>query len=126
MRHAVAVVPLLFALAYATVAPAEGLATLSPVGSLRPEWSVERAGSGRAHVVGYVYNDNDVRNAANVWLRVEQLTAAGSVARVYQKRIAGDVLSRGRLSFNVPVEEGEGAATYRVMVESADWYVECR
>ena len=34
--------------------------------------------SGRAHVVGYLYN-RSIRDATNVWLRVEQLTVDGAV-----------------------------------------------
>ena len=93
---------------------------------LRPEWTVERARAGRAHVVGYLYNDNAERNAANVWLRVEQATATGAVGKVYRSRIVGDVLSRGRMSFDVPVAESEAGTTYRVAVESVDWVMECR
>ena len=93
---------------------------------LRPEWTIERTRAGRAHVVGYLYNDNDLRNAANVWLRIEQLTTAGSVGKVYQSRIVGDVLSRNRMSFDVPVTEADGTASYRVLVESVDWVMECR
>ncbi len=128
-RHpgrALATVSLIFALAAPSIARGDGVATLSPVGLLRPEWTVERVRAGRARVVGYLYNDNDVRNAANVWLRVEQLTAAGAVGKAYQSRIVGDVLSRGRMPFDVPVAEAEGTATYRVLVESVDWVMECR
>ena len=124
-RRAFAAVPLLLLLVAPSAAPAESLATLSPMGLLRPEWTVERTRAGRAHIVGYLYNDNGVRNAANVWLRVEQVSATGSVGKVYQSRIVGDVLSRDRMSFDVPVAEADGA-TYRVMIESVDWIMECR
>ncbi len=66
-----------------------------------------------------------MRNAVNVWLRVEQVSATGGIGNVYQSRIVGDVLSRGRMSFDVPVAEADGA-TYRVIVESVDWVMECR
>jgi len=124
LRRALAVASLLLALAAPSAARADGLATLSPVALLRPEWTVERTRPGRARVVGYLYNDSGVQNAANVLLRVEQVTAAGAVANVYQSRIVGDVLARGRLSFDVPVAEAEGS--YRVLVESVDWVMECR
>jgi hypothetical protein len=116
----------LLLLVVAPPAAAESLATPAPVDLLRPEWSVERTRAGRAHVVGYLYNDNDLRNAANVWLRVEQVTAGGAAGAVYRRRIAGDILSRGRMPFDVAVTEPEGAATYRVTVEGVDWFVECR
>ena len=93
---------------------------------LRPEWTVDRTPAGRARVVGYLYNDNDLRNAANVRLRIEQLTAAGAVGKVYQSFIVGDVLSRNRMFFDVPVSETDGTASYRVLVESVDWVMECR
>jgi len=119
-----AIVSLLSALT-PSIAQAESFATLSlAVGLLRPEWTVERKEPGRAHIVGYLYNENELRNAANVSLRVEQVTSAGAVAKVYQSRIVGDVLSRGRMSFDVPVAAAEG--TYRVIVESVDWVMECR
>jgi hypothetical protein len=55
---------------------------------------------------------------------VERIAADGSVASVHRRRVVGDVLGGGRSIFDVPV--GEGAATYRVVVESADWVKECR
>jgi hypothetical protein len=91
--------------------------------SLRPEWTVEPGRAGRAHVVGYLYNSN-VKDAANVWLRVERVAANGSVADTYRRRMVGDVLGGGRSVFDVPV--GEAAATYRVTVETVDWVKECR
>jgi len=91
--------------------------------SLRPEWTVESTRAGRAHVVGYLYNSN-VKDAANVWLRVERVAADGSVADTYRRRVVGDVLGGGRSLFDVPV--GEAAATYRVTVETVDWVKECR
>ena len=121
-----AAVLLILTLAAPSTASAESLAMLSPVGLLRPEWTVERTRPGRAQVVGYLYNDNGVRNAANVWLRVEQRTAAGAAGTVYQTRLVGNVLSRGRTAFEVPVTETEETTTYRVTVESVDWVMECR
>ena len=103
------------------VAPSVALAD-----GLRPEWSIDRSRAGRARIVGYLYNDNDLRNAANVRLRIEQLTATGTVGKIYQTFIVGDVLSRNRMSFDVPVTEADGTATYRVLVESVDWVMECR
>ena len=126
LRLVRAAVPLVSALMLSSVGAAESLATSLSADLLRPEWTVERAPAGRARVVGYLYNDNDVRHAANVWLRVEEVTAGGAVARVYQSRIVGDVLSRGRMAFDVPVAGADAAATYRVIVESADWFMECR
>jgi hypothetical protein len=126
LRLICAAVPLLSALIVPSVGAAESLATLLSAGLLRPEWTVEQTPAGRARVVGYLYNDNAVRHAANVWLRVEEVTAGGEVAKVYQRRIVGDVLSRGRLAFDVPVAGADRAATYRVIVLSVDWFMECR
>lgn len=109
-------------LALATAAAAQG-PHVPYAESLRPEWTVETGRAGRAHVVGYLYNEN-VKDAANVWLRVDRLAADGSVAGTYRRRVVGDVLGGGRSVFDVPV--GEGAATYRVVVETADWVKECR
>ena len=125
-RRVLAAVPLLAALVGPSMAAAESLATVSPAGVLRPEWTVERTRAGRARIVGYVYNENGLRHAANVWLRVEEITAGGAVARVYQSRVLGDVLSRGQMAFDVPVARGDATATYRVSVESVDWFMECR
>jgi len=91
--------------------------------SLRPEWTVEPTRAGRAQVVGYLYNDN-YKDAANVWLRVDQLATDGVVASTYRRRVVGDVLSGGRSVFEVPVADARGR--YRVTVETADWVKECR
>jgi hypothetical protein len=90
---------------------------------LQPEWTVEPARGGGTHVVGYLYN-RSIKDAANVWLRVDRLGADGAVAGTYRRRVVGDVLSGNRSLFDVPV--GEGGATYRVAVETVDWVKECR
>jgi hypothetical protein len=86
--------------------------------SLRAEWTVEPTRTGRAQVVGYLHNSN-IKDAANVWLRVD-----GAVASSYRRRVVGDVLSGGRSVFAVPV--ADAGARYRVTVETADWVKECR
>jgi hypothetical protein len=91
--------------------------------SLRAEWTVEPTRTGRAQVVGYLHNSN-IKDAANVWLRVDQLGADGAVAGSYRRRVVGDVLSGGRSVFAVPV--ADAGARYRVTVETADWVKECR
>lgn len=91
--------------------------------SLRPEWTVEPTRAGRAQVVGYLHNSN-IKDAANVWLRVDQLGADGAVAGSYRRRVVGDVLSGGRSLFAVPV--ADAGARHRVTVEAADWVKECR
>ena len=116
-RRALTVLLLMITLGSPPIANANGL---------RPEFTVDRSRAGRTRVVGYLYNDNDLRNAANVRLRIEQLTPAGTVGKVYQSFIVGDVISRNRSSFDVPVTEPDGPATYRVLVESVDWVMECR
>ena len=118
---------LIFALAAPSAPLAQDLGTTPAAAYLRPEWTVERTGAGRAHVVGYLHNSN-IRDAVNVWLRVEQITADGAVGKAYRGRVVGDVLSRGRMAFDVPVAEAEaeGTATYRVMVDTVDWVSECR
>ena len=93
-------------------------------GELRPEWTVEAARGGGARVVGYLYNDNATRDAANVLLRVDRLGADGAVAGTYTGRVMGDVRQGGRLPFDVAV--AEPASTYRVVVENVDWVRECR
>lgn len=90
---------------------------------LRPKWSVEPSAAGRGHVVGYLYNSS-IKDAANVWLRVDRIEADGAVTTTYRRRVVGDVLSGGRSVFGVPV--GDAAATYRVAVETVDWVKECR
>jgi len=96
---------------------------VSYASSLRPEWTVEPTRAGRAQVVGYLYNDN-YKDAANVWLRVDQLATDGAVASTYRRRVVGDVLSGRRSVFEVPVADAGGR--YRVTVETADWVKECR
>ena len=91
--------------------------------SLRPEWTVESTRAGRPQVIGYLYNSN-IKQAANVWLRVDQLAADGAVAGTYRRRVVGDVLSGGRSVFEVPV--ADAGARYRVTVETVDWVKECR
>jgi hypothetical protein len=91
--------------------------------SLRPEWTVESTRAGRPQVVGYLHNSN-IKDAANVWLRVDQLGPDGAVAGSYRRRVVGDVLSGGRSLFAAPV--ADAGARYRVTVETADWVKECR
>ena len=108
----------------ALAAPAAAQEMTGPAGGyLRSEWAVEPAPGGRAHVVGYLYNRN-IKDAANVWLRVDRVAPDGTVAGSYRRRVVGDVLSGGRSLFDVPV--GEPTATYRVSVETLDWVKECR
>ena len=92
--------------------------------TLRPEWSIETARSGRAHVVGYLYNTSATMDAANVLLRVDQLTPGGEVSQTQRSRVFGDILARGRLAFEVPIPTTTPAV--RVVVESVDWVHECR
>ena len=89
---------------------------------LRPEWVVEPASAGRARVVGYLYNSN-IKDGANVLLRVDRIGSDGAVTGTYRRRVVGDVLSGGRSLFDVPVAE---AGSYRVSVEAVDWVKECR
>jgi hypothetical protein len=91
--------------------------------SLPPDWTVESTRAGRPQVVGYLHNSN-IKDAANVWLRVDQLGADGAVAGSYRRRVVGDVLSGGRSLFAVPV--ADAGARYRVTVETVDWVKECR
>ena len=91
--------------------------------SLRPEWTIESTRAGRPQVVGYLYNSN-IKDAANVWLRVDQLGPDGAVTGSYRRRVVGDVLSGGRSVFEVAV--ADAGARYRVTVETVDWVKECR
>jgi hypothetical protein len=122
LRRSLTTVILTLTLSAPTIAPAQDLGASSGA-YLRPEWSVERTQAGRAHVVGYLYNSG-IRDAANVSLRVEQLRAGDELAATYRTRVMGDVLSRNRAFFDVPVSSPE--ATYRVIVESVSWFNECR
>jgi hypothetical protein len=106
----------------ASLAAAQAPAVLD-ADSLRAEWTVEPTRAGRAQVVGYLHNRN-IKDAANVWLRVDRLTADGAVAGSHRRRVMGDVLAGGRSFFEVPV--AEPGARYRVTVEAADWVKECR
>ena len=81
--------PLLAALA----APAAAQEMTGAAGGyMRSEWAVEPAPGGRAHVVGYLYNRN-IKDAANVWLRVDRVAPDGTVAGSYRRRVVGDVLA---------------------------------
>jgi hypothetical protein len=118
------VIALTFALLLGAVAGAAAQGPGIPYAdTLRPEWSVEPTRAGRAQVVGYLHNSN-IKDAANVWVRVDQLGADGAVAGSYRRRVVGDVLSGGRSLFTVPV--ADAGARYRVTVETADWVKECR
>jgi hypothetical protein len=102
--------------------PVVALAADSPY--LKAEWDVEGTPPpGHMRVAGYLYNSN-IRDAANVWLRVDELKDDGTVTAAHQRRLFGDVRSRGRMAFDVPVSGA--AASYRVVVESVDWLLECR
>ena len=103
---------------------AQDSAPMSPAYTLRPEWNIDTARPGRAHVVGYLYNTSATMDAANVLLRVDQLTASGEVSQTQRARVVGDVLARGRLAFEVPIPTA--TPTVRVVVESVDWVHECR
>ena len=92
--------------------------------TLRPEWIVDTARPGRAHVVGYLYNTSGTMDAANVLLRVDQLAPDGQVSQTQVTRVFGDVRARGRLAFDVPI--ATSTPTVRVVVESVDWVHECR
>ena len=92
--------------------------------TLRPEWNIETTRSGRAHVVGYLYNTSGTMDAANVLLRVDQLSPDGQVSQTQLTRVFGDVLARGRLAFEVPIPTA--TPTVRVLIESVDWVHECR
>jgi hypothetical protein len=92
--------------------------------TLRPEWNIETTQRGRAHVVGYLYNTSATMDAANVLLRVDQLTPNGEVSQSQRSRVFGDVRARGRLAFEVPIPTA--TPTVRVVVESVDWVLECR
>lgn len=123
LRRALALGSLLLPLLASAPARADDAAAPLFASQLRPEWTVERARAGRARVSGYLYNSG-INDAANVWLRVDRVGAGGGVDGTYLGRVVGDVLSGGRLAFEVPVPDL--AATYRVRVESVDWVKECR
>ena len=91
---------------------------------LRPEWTIETARPGRSHVVGYLHNTSGTMDAANVLLRVDQLTPSGQVSKTQLIPVFGDVRARGRLAFEVPIPAP--TPTVRVVVESVDWVLECR
>src|SRR5262245_55211692 len=99
------------------------VATTAPY-TLRPEWSLESGQAGRGRVVGYLYNTSGTMDAANVLLRVDQLTPEGQVSGSQRSRVFGDVRARGRLAFDVPLPSATPAV--RVVVESVDWVHECR
>jgi len=122
-RGLLVIASLVGSLALAGPAPAQDKAAPLGASSLRSEWSVERTRSGRAHLVGYLYNQN-LNDAANVWLRAERVAQDGTVTGVYRSRVVGDVLSGNRLAFDVPVAEAD--ATYVLHVEAVDWVKECR
>ena len=62
---------------------------------LRPEWTIETARPGRSHVVGYLHNTSGTMDAANVLLRVDQLTPGGQVSKTQLTSVFGDVRARG-------------------------------
>src|SRR4029434_10969585 len=64
-------------------------AATQTLAALRPEWVVEPVSSGRARVVGYLYNSN-IMDGANVLLRVDRLGSDGAVTGTYRGRVVGD------------------------------------
>jgi hypothetical protein len=70
-----------------------------------------------------IYNRN-IKDAARVLMRVDRVGADGTVTGTYRARVVGDVFSRDRGLFDVPVPEA--TAIYRVSVEAVDWVKECR
>ena len=103
-----------------TTAAAEERPALVAADTLRVEWS---APPGGRRLAGYLYNDN-IMDAAHVWLRVDELASDGQVSAAHRRRLFGEVRSRGRMAFDVSLFGG--AAAYRVIVESVDWVMECR
>src|SRR6266852_8109078 len=102
--------------------PAEDRIEPASAAFLKPEWAVEGAPPpGHMRVAGYLYNSN-IQDAANVWLRVDEIKNDGFVSAAHRRRLIGDVRSRGRMAFDVPVSGA--AVTYRVVVESVDWLLE--
>ena len=63
-------------------------------------------------------------DAANVLLRVDELTSGGQVNQTHVTRVFGDVRARGRLAFEAPI--ANTTSTVRVVVVSVDWVNECR
>jgi hypothetical protein len=123
LRGSLAAAILMLILAAPAAAPAQDVGSAPVAAYLQAEWSLERAQSGRARVVGYLYNSH-IKDATNVWLRVEQLAADGGVSATSRRRVVGDVPARERLFFDVPVSQA--AASYRVTVEAVDWITDCR
>ena len=115
--------PLALFLTAAGPVRAEAPSTVVHAGSLRPEWTVQPGRSGRASIVGYLYNRN-ILEAGHVWLRVERLGPDDEVMDIYRARLVGDVPSNDRLPFDVAVPEA--TARYRVVVESVEWHDQCR
>jgi len=114
---------LMIALPLGLAAPAVAQGPAVGASYLRSDWTLETTRAGQPHVVGYLYNSN-IQDAANVWLRVEQLAPGGGVAGVTYRRVVGDVLSGDRLIFDVPVPQA--TANYRVAIQWVDWVKECR
>ena len=77
-----------------------------------------RPGNGRPTVTGYLYNTHPTLVARRIQLLVEQLDPAGRVVSKILKYVDDEVPPAGRAYFEVPVS---AAATYRVVVEYADW-----
>ncbi len=123
LRRSLATAILTLILAAPATAPAQDFGSAPTAAYLQAEWSLERAQTARAHVVGYLYNGH-IKDAANVWLRVEQIAADGGVSATYRRRVVGDVPARERMFFDVPVSQA--AASYRVTVEAVDWITDCR
>jgi hypothetical protein len=123
VKRSLATAVLMLILAAPAAAPAQDSGSAPTAAYLQAEWSLEQAQSGRARVVGYLSNSH-IKDAANVWLRVEQIAADGAVSATYRRRVVGDVPARERMFFEVPVSQA--AASYRVIVEAVDWITDCR
>ena len=98
---------------------AQNLGGAQASGPLRVEWETRQIGGGRAVVSGYVYNRHLLR-AEHIRLRVETLDASSRASSTRTVYVTGTVPPGDRGYFEVRVPTGE--ATYRVTVESFDWF----
>lgn len=95
------------------------LLAAAPARAFQIEWQAEPTRQGTARVAGYVRNDN-LRSTTNVRMRVDRLAPDGRVLGSSWAWAPGILTSGDRVYFEVGLPEP--APSYRVTVQSFDWF----
>ncbi|MFQ5932298.1 MAG: hypothetical protein ACE5MM_07810 [Nitrospiraceae bacterium] len=89
--------------------------------SLRLEWQVRQASGGHSTITGIIFNDDDFWAMTAIQLLVEGLDSLGQPVSKTIGYVDDHVSPRESAYFEVPVRIT--GTTYRVTVQSVDWFV---